>query len=262
MSIESSNSPITHPSSSITHAPSPDDKDKKKEINVEKDKTREISRQVIPAEIKEISPAQELSGRGSTQSEDNQVPKTVLSTIHPQPLVQTEQEFSTEKIKQLKEIFESRYIEEQRWKHNRNYKPDCGQFTHYLLTGKIGQFQESEKQRPSIKQIELGTVDLKKISHKPYTVYAIWAPRTPEGTRATGQYWIFQHYYMHLQDGYYISTNGVGPITVFDSYEKMLRADAFPMRIGTGGQFSTKDGKLTEDISQAVIGESEVGTIY
>jgi hypothetical protein len=235
-------------------------KNKEEETSREKDKITNISKQAIPTEINTLSPIQELKVRGSTQESPNQVHKTVLSAAQSESTsVQSEQEFSKEKIAQLKEIFHLRYVVERKWR-NTHYKHGCEQFAYYLLTGKIGQLQNPEKHIPSIKELELGK--LKEIQHKPYTVYAIYAPRTPAMTKAMGQYWAFQHYYMHLENNLYVSTNGLGPITVFKSYEKMLKKDAFPKCIGTLGRFSTKDGEPTNDIDQALIGEAEVGTIH
>jgi len=153
-------------------------------------------------------------------------------------------------IMQLRLLFETRYNQPGPWpkvSSTKHVSFDCEGFAHYLMTGKIGKFEEIEI--PNINK-----VDLKK-EHKPYTCYKIWQPRAPWVREEMG-FWGGVHYFTHLENGKYISKNGCGPTRFFDSFEEMLMKDAFPFG------FISEDYKDANGIEQAMIGESIIGTIH
>lgn len=151
------------------------------------------------------------------------------------------------KIEQLRKLFESRYYQSGRWpKAYPKAKLDCEGFTHYLMKGKIGKFEENGI--PEISEVSF------EQKHQPYTCYQIWCP-SALWVREEQGFWKPVHFFMYLEDDQYVSHNGAGPFDIFNSFEEMLRADAFP------GGFVTRDSKITKDFEQAVIGESLVGTI-
>lgn len=124
---------------------------------------------------------------------------------------------------------------------------DCEGLAHYLMTGTIGKFEKT--QNPTISRL-----DLEK-PHKPYTCYELWKPNAPWVREEMG-FWGPHHFFTHLEDGEYVSKNGGGPIRVFSSFMDMLLTDGYHR-----GVFITEDYKDTDNIEQAVIGESLVGTI-
>lgn len=150
-------------------------------------------------------------------------------------------------ILQLRLLFETRYNQPHPWpKTFPKASLDCEGLAHYLMTGKVGRFKETEA--PIISKVNLET------KHKPYTCYEIWKPHAPWVREEMG-FWSPVHFFMYLEDGEYISTNGCGPVRIFDSFEEMLKKEAFPFG------FVTEDYKTTKDAEQAIIGESMIGTI-
>lgn len=149
---------------------------------------------------------------------------------------------------QLKQLFTLRYRAPHPWPESfPDAELDCEGFAHYLMTGNIGNFEEIQK--PTINKINL------KNTHKPYTCYEIWQPNAP-WARANMGFWGPVHFFTHLEKGKYISKNGCGPIRIFSSFEEMLKKDAFPFG------FVTEDYQTTNEIEQATIGESIIGTIH
>ncbi|NGX48008.1 MAG: hypothetical protein K1000chlam3_01394 [Chlamydiae bacterium] len=157
--------------------------------------------------------------------------------------------FSKQEIEQLRQLFYSRYNKNtSEWpKAYPKAELDCEGLAHYLMAGKIGRFDEKNEVN------KIYQVDLKK-GHRPYTVYEICQPRAPWVREELG-FWGAVHYFVHLEDGKYISKNGFGPIRFFDSFEDMLQKDAFPFG------FITEDYTDTNDIERAAIGESLIGPI-
>lgn len=177
-----------------------------------------------------ISPSQDLS---------------LPMTTKVNPPVKNEERIAT--IMQLRLLFETRYNQPAPWpKAFPRARLDCEGLAHYLMKGEVGKFEKTEVST-------ISKVGLEK-EHRPYTCYKIWQPAAPWVREEMG-FWGPVHFFMHLENGEYISKNGLGPIRIFNSFEEMLRKDGFP------SGFVTEDYKITNAIDEAVIGESMVGTI-
>ncbi len=154
---------------------------------------------------------------------------------------------SSPTVLQLRVLFDTRYNQPHPWpKAFPKASLDCEGLAHYLMKGKIGKFEQTET--PKI------TKTTSKKEHKPYTCYKIWQPAAP-WIREVNGFWTGVHFFMHLEEGECISKNGLGPIIFFDSFEEMLKKDAFPFG------FITEDYETTDDMDKALIGESLIGTI-
>jgi hypothetical protein len=157
----------------------------------------------------------------------------------------SEQELRTESdatILRLRLLFETRYDQPGPWpKAFPTASLDCEGLAHYLMTGKVGKFEEAKA--PIINKVNSET------KHKPYTCYEIWTPHAPWVREELG-FWGPVHFFTHLENGEYLSKNGCGPVRFFDSFEEMLKEEAFPFG------FLTEDCTVTRDIEQACIGES------
>lgn len=213
---------------------------------------------LIPVNNKLLSSSQDLLSSTKTSSPDSVKSEERIKEVANKHLTSQENLLPEEELKiensatimQLRLLFETRYNQPGRWPKVSSTKHvyfDCEGLAHYLMTGKIGTFEEIET--PSINK-----VDLKK-EHKPYTCYKIWQPNAPWAREEMG-FWGGVHYFTHLEKGKYISKNGCGPIRFFDSFEEMLKKDACPLG------FITEDYKDANGIEQAMIGESIVGTIH
>ena len=158
--------------------------------------------------------------------------------------------FSEEELIKLRELFDKRYsIPLKEWpKSFPKAILDCEGLAHYITKGKIGEFTNTETS--IISQVDVNS----KNEHKPYTGYEIWRPHAPWVRKEDG-FWGAVHFFTYLEDGVYISTNGCGPIRFFESYKEMLSAEAFPHG------YVTADERYTNDIEQAMIGESMICTI-
>lgn len=189
-----------------------------------------------PDKIKSEESIKEISSKHLTAQEN----------LLPEPELKID---SSASILKLRLLFETRYNQPHPWPKivsTAHIYFDCEGLAHYLMKGKIGPFE-------AIETLEIDQVDLKK-GHRPYTCYKIWQPRAPWARQEMG-FWGGVHYFTHLENGEYISKNGCGPIRFFDSFEEMLRKDAFPFG------FTTEDYQETKNIEQAMIGESMIGTI-
>ena len=195
-----------------------------------------------------------------------QVIKTeIVKDIDTQNLPILNVSLSGEELGQLRKLFEARYdTPDIEWPRNilktgiecntfegrflgnapKKAKIDCEGLAHYITKGIVNKFEKADA--TNVKKI-----DIHLNEHKPYTCYKIWVPLMPmqEDT------WTPIHYFTHLENGKYLSKNGAYAATIFDSYQEMLKNDAFPY-----GYVSVHS--KTDDIEQAVIGESEVCTIH
>src|ERR1700733_4655395 len=57
-------------------------------------------------------------------------------------------------------------------------------------------------------------------------------------------------FFYAFEEGQYISTNGCGPLRIFDSYQEMLEKDAFPHGYVTEDYCSTKDFHQASSVNQ------------
>ena len=146
-----------------------------------------------------------------------------------------------------KHLFETRYYQPHPWpKDSPTASLDCEGFAHYLMKGIVSKFGETEI-------LTISKVGMEK-KHLPYSCYKIFQPTALWARKEMG-FWGPVHFFTHLENGKYISKNGLGPIRIFDSFEKMLKQDAFPFG------FVTEDYHTTNDIEQAMIGEAMIGRI-
>lgn len=147
---------------------------------------------------------------------------------------------------QTRTIFDNRMEQPRPWpKVAVKAEFDCEGLSHYLLTGLVGKFDVKDSDVKSI------TVEEK---HLPYTVYGLWAPNNPNLREQLG-YWGSRHFFMHLEDGQYISKNGFYEIQIFKSFHEMLEKDGFPKG------YCTKDYTDTNSVYEADMGQSAVGTL-
>jgi len=219
------------------------------------EKIKEISSKEFATQANSL-PAQESMAEHRTTDFTS---KTELSLQKSSPAdatesstVEVEKDLSPEEVEQLKELFWTRY--QQPWpKAPKGVRQpaDCEGYAHYLVTGKPGTFEETET--PEIKKVGF------EKEHRPYTCYKIWKPTVPWLREES--LWSGMHYFVHLENGECISKNGCGPVRFFDSFKEMLLADVFHSADAFHGRFINEDGKDTNNVDEAVIGESMMGTI-
>lgn len=199
--------------------------------------TNSISAVQIPPQYKE--------GKSEIKREENHISKIFYENLSEsrESISRESIEEETIRLEKLKQLFEVRYAAPFPWPgFSVGEGFDCEKFAHYLMTGRVAEFEKT--QESTIRRINL------EITHAPYTVYKLWRPsRLDNG-------WAFVHFFTHLVDGKYISKGGLGPIKTFSSFEEMVKEHVFSYG------FFTKDLHLTDDIEEAVIGQSIVGTIH
>lgn len=113
---------------------------------------------------------------------------------------------------------------------------DCEGLAHYIKTGSIGCLVDPPA--PNIYQ-----VDVNLARHVAFSGYKMWYRRL-DGS------WGMQHYFVYLGNNEYLSKNGAGMVSIFNSFKEMVMKDGFP------GRLVDINGLTTNNIAEVVIGES------